>query len=134
MISDGVLMLIKPLYELLPYTYIAIGGVSILILQQEYAIAAAVVVFLFGARIYNLRSQNRRTDTKRRRKEGLWPDWLYGYMPFLYILSAALLYRFIPKDSSALFAICLVTFGTYLLLRRSSYRRHKIPVFRTHGR
>jgi uncharacterized membrane protein YfcA len=134
MISDGVLMLIKPLYELLPYTYIAIGGVSILLLQQEYAIAAAVVVFLCGARIYNLRSQNRRTDTKRRRKEGIWPDWLYGYMPFLYILSAALLYRFIPKDSSALFAICLVTFGTYLLLRRSSYRRHKIPVFRTHDR
>ena len=130
MISDGVLMLIKPVYELLPYTYMTIGGVSILLLQQQYAIAAAVMVYLFGARIYTLRSENRRTDLKRRRKEGIWPDWLYGYLPFLYILSAALLYRFFPKDSSALFAICLLTFGTYLLLRRSTYRRHKIPVLR----
>ena len=130
MSSDGVLMLIKPVYELLPYTYIVIGGVSVLLLQQQYAIASAILVYILGARIYNLRSENRRTDIKRKRREGFLPDWLYGYMPFLYILSAALLYRFYPKDSSALFAICLMTFGTYLLLRRSTYRRHKIPVVR----
>ena len=130
MSSDGVLMLIKPVYELLPYTYIVIGGVSVLLLQQQYAIAAAILVYILGARIYNLRSENRRTDIKRKRREGFLPDWLYGYMPFLYILSAALLYRFYPKDSSAIFAICLMTFGTYLLLRRSTYRRHKIPVVR----
>ena len=123
-------MLIKPVYELLPYTYIVIGGVSVLLLQQQYAIAAAILMYLLGARIYNLRSENRRTDMKRKRREGILPDWLYGYMPFLYILSAVLLYRFYPKDSSALFAICLITFGMYLLLRRSTYRRHKIPVVR----
>ncbi|MDP5145157.1 hypothetical protein ORI98_01710 [Shewanella sp. ULN5] len=123
-------MLIKPVYELLPYTYIVIGGVSVLMLQQQYAIAAAILLYLLGARIYNLRSENRRTDIKRKRREGFIPDWLYAYMPFLYILSAALLYRFYPKDSSALLAICLLTFGTYLLLRRSTYRRHKIPALR----
>ncbi|MCL1141448.1 hypothetical protein [Shewanella gaetbuli] len=127
-------MLIKPIYELLPFTYIAIGSASLLVLQQEYAIAAAVFVYVFGARIYNLRSQNRRTDQKRKRKEGIWPEWLYGYLPFIYILSAVLLYRYDPKESSSLFAICLLTFGAYLIIRRSSYRKHKIPVFKAYRR
>lgn len=120
-------MLIKPVYELLPFAYIGIGGASILLLQNDYAIAASVCVFLFGAHIYNLRSQNRRTDSKRKRKDGIWPQWLYGQLPFFYILSAAILYRFFPKTSSSLFAICLVTFGFYLILRRSLYRHHKVP-------
>ncbi|QIR15219.1 hypothetical protein [Shewanella aestuarii] len=123
-------MLIKPVYELLPFTYLGIGGISILLLEQNYAIAASIVVFFFGARIYNLRSQNRRTDHKRRRKTGIWPDWFYGFIPFIYIISAAILYRFYPKGSTTLFALCLVTFGVYLLLRRSSYRHHKMPAYK----
>ena len=120
-------MLIKPVYELLPYTYIAVGGLSTLIVEPIYALVAGIIVYLFGARLYNLRSLNRRTDSKRRRKYGMFPEFIYGLLPFIYILSAGLLYRFYPKDSSTLFAISLVTFGMYLLIRRSSYRHHRTP-------
>lgn len=121
-------MLIKPVYELLPFAYLAIGGFSLLYLEPKYAIAAAIIVYLLGARIYNLRSKNRRTDPKRKRKQGMLPEFAYNFLPFIYILSASMLYRFYPKDSSALIAILLVTYGVYVLLRRASYRNHRTPV------
>lgn len=120
-------MLIKPLYELLPFSYMVIGCVSIFLLEPNYALIASVVVYLYGAHIYNLRSKNRRTDAKRKRKSGLIPETLYGLMPFIYVLTAVSLYRFYPRDSSTLFALCLITYGVYLILRRSSYRHHKLP-------
>ncbi|GGP40384.1 hypothetical protein [Shewanella saliphila] len=120
-------MLIKPVYELLPFSYMLVGSVSIFLLEPSYALIASIVVYLYGAHIYNLRSKNRRTDPKRKRKSGGMPDMLYGLMPFLYVLTAVSLYRFYPRDSSTLFALCLITYGGYLFLRRSSYRHHKYP-------
>lgn len=120
-------MLIKPVYELLPFTYLTIGVVSLLYLEPKYAIVAAIIVYLLGASIYNLRSNNRRTDPKRKRKHGMLPEFAYNFLPFIYILSASMLYRFYPKDSSALIAILLVTYGVYVLLRRASYRNHRTP-------
>ncbi|NKF50975.1 hypothetical protein G3R49_10415 [Shewanella sp. WXL01] len=120
-------MIAKPIYESLPLTYLIIGGAGIVTAQPIYALAAAVVVYLFGGYIYNQRSANRRTDPKRKRKQGFIPEFLYGQLPFLYILAAGLLTRFYPRDSSTLFSICLVTFGFYLIMRRASFRHHKIP-------
>ncbi|GGB59965.1 hypothetical protein K8B83_18065 [Shewanella inventionis] len=120
-------MLIKPIYELLPYSYMIVGTASIFLLEPSYALAASIVVYLYGAHIYNLRSKNRRTDPKRKRKAGALPETLYGLMPFIYVFSALSLYRFYPKDSSTLFALCLATYGAYLFMRRSSYRHHKYP-------
>ncbi|WP_445946679.1 hypothetical protein [Shewanella sp.] len=120
-------MLIKPIYELLPFTYMAIGGLSLLYLEPKYAIAAAILIYLLGARIYILRSNNRRTDLKRKRKQGIMPQTLYNYLPFLCILAASILYRLVPRDSSVLIAICLLTYGLYILMRRASYRNHRVP-------
>ncbi|WP_394129737.1 hypothetical protein [Shewanella maritima] len=121
-------MLAKPIYETLPYIYLFIGGVGAIVAKPAYAIYAAILVFIYGAYIYNQRSANRRTDPKRKRKRGILPEFIYGQLPFLYILTAALIYRFYPKDSSTLFAICLVTFGFYLVIRRASFRHHKAPI------
>ncbi|MGX9463495.1 hypothetical protein ACWXWU_20050 [Shewanella sp. A14] len=120
-------MLIKPLYELLPFTYMFIGSVSIFLLEPNYALIASVLVYLYGAHVYNLRSKNRRTDLKRKRKSGFMPETLYGLLPFIYVLIAAGLYRFYPKDSSTLFALCLTTYGGYLFFRRLNYRHHRFP-------
>ncbi|MGI2168997.1 hypothetical protein ACROAE_02155 [Shewanella sp. MF05960] len=120
-------MLIKPVYELLPYSYMIVGTVSLFLLEPSYALVASIVVYLYGAHVYNLRSKNRRTDPKRKRKPGAVPETLYGLMPFIYVFSALSLYRFYPRDSSTLFALCLVTYGVYLMMRRSSYRHHKYP-------
>jgi uncharacterized membrane protein len=120
-------MLIKPLYELLPFTYMIIGCVSIFLLEPNYVLIASVVVYLYGAYIYTLRSKNRRTDPKRKRKSGFMPETLYGLLPFIYVLIAASLYNFYPKNSSTLFALCLTTYGGYLFLSRLSYRHHRLP-------
>jgi hypothetical protein len=120
-------MLIKPLYESLPFTYMIIGYVSIFLLEPNYVLIASVVVYLYGAYIYTLRSKNRRTDPKRKRKSGFIPETLYGLLPFIYVLIAASLYNFYPKDSSTLFALCLTAYGGYLFLSRLSYRHHRLP-------
>lgn len=121
-------MLMKPFYELLPFAYLSTGVLSLLYLEPKYAIVAALVLYFLGARIYNLRSNNRRTDPKRKRKQGMWPSSLYSFLPFIYILSASMLYRFSPKDSTTIVAICLLTYGLYVLARRASYRHHRAPI------
>ncbi|WP_350432779.1 hypothetical protein ABIS04_04955 [Shewanella sp. H8] len=120
-------MVIKPLYELLPFTYMIVGSMSIFLLEPNFAVIASIVVYLYGAHIYNLRSKNRRTDLKRKRKSGLIPETLYGLLPFIYVLTAVGIYRYYPRDSSTLFALCLTSYGLYLFLRRLSYRHHRLP-------
>lgn len=120
-------MLIKPIYEILPLTYIIVGGGSVVFLQEPYAIIASLLVFFYGAHIWNQRSKNRRTDKKRKRVDGFIPESLYGYTPFIYIMSAGLIFRFLPKDSGVLIAACLLAYGAYILIRRISYRHHKLP-------
>ncbi len=120
-------MLIKPLYEILPYTYMIVGAASVPFIEQPYIVVASILVFFYGAHVWNLRSRNRRTDKKRKRVEGYLPDSIYGFMPFIYIISAVITFRFFPQDSAQLLSIGLFTYGGYILLRRISYRCHKHP-------
>lgn len=120
-------MLIKPLYEILPLTYMLVGAGSVAFLKEPYIMIASILVFFYGAHIWNQRSKNRRTDKKRKRIDGVLPESIYGYMPFTYIMSAGLIFRFFPKDSGILISICLLTYGSYILIRRISYRHHKLP-------
>lgn len=120
-------MLIKPIYEILPLTYMLVGAGSVSLLQEPYTIIASLLVFFYGAHIWNLRSKNRRTDKKRKRRDGMLSESIYGYMPFIYIMSAGLIFRFLPKDSAVLVSIFLLTYGSYILLRRINYRHHKLP-------
>ncbi|MFT5788692.1 MAG: putative membrane protein YfcA [Shewanella sp.] len=118
-------MLSKPFYEALPYSYLAIGAFCLFQLEQTLAQIFAVVVYLLGSRVYTLRSANRRTDSKKRRKKGLLPSHLYEYIPSLCLLSAILLTKLDAKVAP-IFAICLCSIGLYIFLRRSSYRKHKV--------
>lgn len=70
-------MLTKPVYEALPYGYMALGITSFMLLEPNYALIAAAVIFVLGARIYTMRSQNRRTDPIKRRKSGGIPKMIY---------------------------------------------------------
>ncbi len=121
-------MLTRPLYELLPYAYMTLGGVSFMKLEPDYALLSSVVLFVLGARIYALRSQHRRTDPEKRRKSGNMPKLVYDLMPFLYVLSALAIFKYLPEKIFPLLAICLMTYGFYVMFRRSMYRRHRLPV------
>ena len=118
-------MLSKPLYEVLPLSYVAIGSLGILLLDQVIAQCFAVIVYLWGSRIYSLRSNNRRTDTKKRRKKGWIPSPLYEHIPALCFLSAILLSQHSSKLAPIL-ALCLCSFALYIFFRRVAYRKHKI--------
>ncbi|MCS6205506.1 hypothetical protein ACRN97_07600 [Shewanella baltica] len=121
-------MLTKPLYEILPFGYMALGSSSFIALDINYALVAATVVFVLGARIYVMRSQNRRTDSARRRKSGYLPEMIYNFLPFIYLIAALAIFKFFPKDLYPILAICLLSYGLYILVRRSLYRRHKLPI------
>ncbi len=120
-------MLTRTLYEMLPVGYITLGSSSLLILEQGLAIVSASIVFWLGAKIYNMRSANRRTDPKRKRKPGMLPDSLYSLLPFGYLFASILLFRSDAKDAGIVLAIMLFSYSFYILIRRSNYRRHKLP-------
>jgi hypothetical protein len=112
----------------LPFGYMALGSSSFIALDINYALIAATVVFVLGARIYVMRSQNRRTDSAKRRKSGYLPEIIYNFIPFIYLLAALAIFKFLPKDLYPILAICLLSYGLYILVRRSLYRRHKLPI------
>ncbi|MPY26808.1 hypothetical protein [Shewanella sp. YLB-07] len=120
-------MLTKPMYEILPVSYMAIGVTSMLMLDQDYAIASALVMFILGAKTYTMRSQNRRTDPLRKRKSGTLPSSIYDATPFIYLLLATLMFKLFPSGIGPAIGIVLMTYSLYILVRRSSNRRHCLP-------
>ncbi|RTR34651.1 hypothetical protein [Shewanella atlantica] len=119
-------MIAKSVYEALPFSYISIGTASILMLEQKVAIFFAIIVFALGAKIYDMRSQNRRTDPLRKRKAGKLPASLYNFVPFIYLFTATLVFKLYPTKFGAMFGTCLMLYSLYILVQRSSNRRHSI--------
>lgn len=117
-------MLTKPIYEILPVSYMLIGATSLLMLDQGYAIVFSLVIFTLGAKIYTMRSQNRRTDPLRKRKSGTLPRSVYDATPFVYFLLATLVFKLLPSGIGPVIGIVLMTYSVYILVIRSSNRRH----------
>ncbi len=119
-------MIAKSVYEALPFSYISIGSACILMLEQKAAIFFAIIVFTLGAKIYNMRSQNRRTDPVRKRKPGKIPTSLYNFVPFIYLFAATLRFKLYPSKIGAVIGIGLMLYSLYILIQRSSNRRHSL--------
>ncbi|WOT04314.1 hypothetical protein [Shewanella youngdeokensis] len=118
-------MLSRPFYEALPYSYIAIGTCCLLLLEQTLVQILAVVVYILGSRVYALRSANRRTDPKKRRKRGRIPSYLYEHIPSLCLLGSILLTK-LDLKAAPIFALICCSYGIYLFVLRASYRKHQI--------
>ncbi|GGI69094.1 hypothetical protein [Shewanella gelidii] len=119
-------MLTRTIYEALPLGYITLGSSSIILLEQNIALISATILFWLGARIYNLRSKNRRTDKERRRKPGVLPEFFYDFMPFTFLFLALFFFK-VDLSSAIVMAIILMSYSLYILARRKAYRRHKTP-------
>ncbi|GIU30100.1 hypothetical protein [Shewanella sp. MBTL60-007] len=117
-------MLSRPVYEALPYTYIALGSISLMILEQTYAQLFAALLFLLGSRIDVMRSTNRRTDPQKRRRRGKLPAFIYEHTPYLYLLMALLLLK-LDSKLAPIVSITLLSYALYILLRRTMHRKHK---------
>lgn len=122
-------MLTRTVYEALPVSYVALGGSTLFLLEQSLALISASIVFWLGAKVYNMRSNNRRTDSKRKRKSGYIPESVYSLLPFAYLFGAILLFRSDAKGAGIVLALILLSYSLYILIRRSSYRQHKLPTF-----
>lgn len=120
-------MISRTIYEVLPTSYLILGSSTILLRHETVALMLAVLIFFLGARLYNMRSQNRRSDPARKRQRGVLPFALYNLMPFIFLLSATFLFRFTQSSAMNIIAIALVSYATYILIQRSNYRKHRIP-------
>jgi hypothetical protein len=121
-------MLSKPLYEILPLGYIVIGSTSILLLEEGWAMVAAFTVFYLGTKVYNMRSQNRRTDPMRKRKKGKVPVSLYNTLPFVYLFIAVIVLKSSATGLATVISLSLMSYSVYVLMRRAAYRRHQLPI------
>ncbi|WP_281212332.1 hypothetical protein [Shewanella insulae] len=121
-------MIAQPVYEKLPAIYLLIAASTILLTQAPLAVLLAVIIFLLGARIFNMRSQNRRSDNPKRRKHGFWPEALYNLLPYAYLLGALFVFR--HGDSSYLMfaGAGLASFALFRLAQRRNYRKHQLPM------
>lgn len=120
-------MLAKPVYEKLPTLYLTIGTATILLSDGTTPKLLAILVFMLGAHIFNLRSQNRRSDNPKRRKSGLWPDALYNLLPYGYLLAAIFVFRHASSNTLLLLAGALGCYSLFRLVQRSHYRKHQLP-------
>ncbi|MCL2917520.1 hypothetical protein [Shewanella litorisediminis] len=124
-------MLKQPLYESLPYLCMLCATATLLWQQSTLSLAAGLLLFFVGARVYILRSDYRRTDPARKRKKGGLPKGLYELLPFACLALSVLLLAE-PGNAWLIFpALILLVYGLYILASRSSYRHHQLP---TQGR
>ncbi|MFV7666605.1 hypothetical protein [Shewanella algae] len=121
------MILSRMVYESLPYLYFFTGSLALYLLDPLLGILGSVLLILAAAWIYNLRSSHRRSDPKRLRRGGFWPDPLYAGLSFLWLLSGMLLLRFADKEVYQLLGLLICAWGSYILSQRHLYRRHKLP-------
>ncbi|WP_207062599.1 hypothetical protein [Motiliproteus sp. SC1-56] len=83
------LVIRKPVYESLPYLYLAVGVVAVLVLHHPLAYLCGALLYAAGAAIWVMRSAYRRRNHNRvpvgARRSLQVPEQLYEYLPFIYI-------------------------------------------------
>ncbi|MCG9720080.1 hypothetical protein [Shewanella sp. Isolate7] len=120
-------MVAQPIYEKLPAIYLLIAATTILMSPALLPVLLGVIIFLLGARIFNMRSQNRRSDKPSRRKQGIWPDALYNLLPYAYLLGALFVFRHSDSSYLSFAGAGLVCYALFRLAQRRSYRKHQLP-------
>ncbi len=120
------MILSRMVYESLPYLYFFTGSLALYLLDPLLD-PGFRFAYIGRGWIYNLRSSHRRSDPKRLRRGGFWPEPLYAGLPFLWLLSGMLLLRFADKEVYQLLGLLICAWGSYILSQRHLYRRHKLP-------
>lgn len=121
-------MLNSNLYEPLPHVCMLAAAAALILQPTPLSLPAGLLLFFAGARIYILRSDNRRTDPARKRRKGRLPKFLYEFMPFLCLAFGVLLLGFGNKSWYLLPSVGLMAWGLFVLASRANYRHHQIPL------
>ncbi len=121
-------MLPNRVYEVLPYSYICLGTLSMLLLDHYVAVMSGVVLIVAGALVWILRSDHRRRDINNQSsRHGTLPFWLYELQPFIYATVGLLLWQTSNNQYFYPSALVLIVVGLQIWLMRNSQRRHQIP-------
>ncbi|MFD2094846.1 hypothetical protein ACFSJ3_02535 [Corallincola platygyrae] len=119
-------MLKRPIYELLPYFYLAGGFVCIANFEFGWGQLFAILLFLLGADIWIMRSNSRRQDKvlKRRVQDRLKPFWLYEVMPFLLVCISGVVISTSGSNYLSWAMVLPVGYAFWRIEQRVEYRQH----------
>ncbi|MCH4293294.1 hypothetical protein MJ923_03105 [Shewanella sp. 3B26] len=120
-------MLSRALYEPLPHACMLAAAITLIWHQSPLSLAAGLLLFFMGARIYIMRSENRRTDPARKRKKGRLPKFVYELFPFACLALSVLLLGMSGNGWHIMPSLALMAYGLYVLASRANYRHHQIP-------
>jgi|TARA_R110001606_G_scaffold12284_2_gene52732 hypothetical protein len=117
-------MLAKPIYESIPYCYVIVGGLCILLFSTVLPTAIGIFLFFNGANIWRLRSNSRRKDHKVNRIKVNKHFYYYEFKPFILFMCGLLLIHWVANELVILagIMICLIAiliFCLRVLNRRS---------------
>ncbi len=117
-------MLIKPIYELLPSAYLALGSGSVVWSDSGLGLFGGVLLFILGALVWVMRSNYRRQDEAIVPTKPITiPESIYEFMPFVLLAMAVGLVANIPHPLAYLVAIICSYRGLQLLYLRHRYRQ-----------
>ncbi len=116
----------KPVYEALPYAYIAIGVLVVLVLDSPLTYFSGMLFYVAGAVVWVMRSAYRRKNSKQqianRRGRFVFPELVYEYLPFIYIGLGVLLLVFFNVPLAFIPAGIFCMAGALVWIIRAIYR------------
>ena len=116
----------KPIYEVLPYTYIALGVLVVVVLDSPLTYASGVLFYIAGAVVWVMRSGYRRKNKKQRiaNRQGsiVFPELVYEYLPFVYIGMAVTLVVLFSTPLAYIPGGILAMAGLLVWMIRAIYR------------
>ncbi|HEY5717136.1 MAG TPA: hypothetical protein VIS52_01500 [Motiliproteus sp.] len=126
-------MLPKGLYELMPYLYMSAGALAIL-LYGGVSTPLAMLLYLFGAWLWSLRSRHRRRSppTPQKPRSGwFWSETLYELLPFIYILAGVFVLDQLQHGIRLVSGPLIIATGLLLIIVRHCERRKRPRVMPT---
>lgn len=119
------LMLAKPIYEIIPYFYILLGAGCLLIANTIIPTLIGVYLFFNGANIWRLRSNARRVDHKVNRKHVKKHYYYYEFKPFILLALSFLLINWFPHQLVTLASLMMGLIALLIIVLRVLNRRSR---------
>ena len=121
-------MLPSPLYEALPYGYMAAGTTAVVLTPGYIAALSGVLLMVAGALVWILRSDHRRGDRQYfHSRGGELPFWFYEMQPFVYVITGLLCWQLTQNQFVYPSALILMVVGAQVFVMRNIQRKHQVP-------
>ena len=112
-------MLSKPIYELVPYACLIVGGVCVVSVESPLGIFSGVVLYALGALVWMMRFHSRHPIKQNFSRRGIvLPEKIYEFKPFLFVACSLLLLSFYSSDWAIGIGLAIVANSFYILFKR----------------